>query len=270
MKNYRILLAIITLSIFLNCSGRKHYKVKGYRPMGFSLPILFAHRGALLFAPENTFPAFAIALKQKADGIELDVNVIADSTLVVFHDKTTARTTNDTNNRKISELNKEELLALDAGSWYSPLFKETKIPLLKDVLTKYYSKTKIILDIKNPDALIPLITLLQEKHYNKDIYIASHLLEDLDYLRKNLPSTKLIFWMSYDSQMAEIKNYKIDYIRPRKDNLMYSHALELKKLGYKIVLPCGRMQAGISMAICNNILDGQKKLKKIKKHLTNF
>jgi glycerophosphoryl diester phosphodiesterase len=50
------------------------------------IPEIIAHRGAPREARENTLPAFAIALAQAADGIELDVHATRDGTVVVHHD----------------------------------------------------------------------------------------------------------------------------------------------------------------------------------------
>ncbi len=36
---------------------------------------VWAHRGASDYAPENTLEAFALAVKQGADGVELDVQM---------------------------------------------------------------------------------------------------------------------------------------------------------------------------------------------------
>ena len=57
---------------------------------------VYAHRGASHYAPENTLPAFALAARQGADGIELDVHLTKDDQLVVIHDETVDRTTNGT------------------------------------------------------------------------------------------------------------------------------------------------------------------------------
>ena len=57
-------------------------------------PKVFAHRGASAYAPENTLPAFELAARQGADGIELDVHLSKDGELVVIHDETLDRTTN--------------------------------------------------------------------------------------------------------------------------------------------------------------------------------
>lgn len=48
---------------------------------------IWAHRGASGYAPENTLPAFDLAAKQEADGIELDVQLTKDGEVVVIHDE---------------------------------------------------------------------------------------------------------------------------------------------------------------------------------------
>lgn len=47
---------------------------------------VIAHRGASADRPENTLEAFAEAIRQGADGVELDVRRAADGALVVRHD----------------------------------------------------------------------------------------------------------------------------------------------------------------------------------------
>ena len=52
---------------------------------------VWAHRGASAYAPENTLEAFRLAAGQKADGVELDVQLSKDGELVVIHDETIDR-----------------------------------------------------------------------------------------------------------------------------------------------------------------------------------
>lgn len=40
--------------------------------------LVWAHRGASAYAPENTLAAFEKAVEMKADGVELDVQLSAD------------------------------------------------------------------------------------------------------------------------------------------------------------------------------------------------
>jgi glycerophosphoryl diester phosphodiesterase len=68
--------------------------------------ITFAHRGARLVEPENTVPAFRVALDQGVTGIETDVWLSADGQVVCAHDPVVAR---GVRRRKISSLSAEEL-----------------------------------------------------------------------------------------------------------------------------------------------------------------
>ena len=49
-------------------------------------PLIYAHRGASADHQENTLAAFAGALEQLADWVELDVHLTADSQLAIVHD----------------------------------------------------------------------------------------------------------------------------------------------------------------------------------------
>lgn len=86
---------------------------------------IWAHRGASAYAPENTLPAFELAIAQGADGVELDVQRTADGHLVVVHDETVDRTSNGTG--KVVDLTLAELRRLDFGGG-------GRIPLLDEVL----------------------------------------------------------------------------------------------------------------------------------------
>ena len=57
---------------------------------------VWAHRGASGYRPENTMEAFELAIRQGADGIELDVHTSADGQLIVIHDETVDRVTDGT------------------------------------------------------------------------------------------------------------------------------------------------------------------------------
>lgn len=55
--------------------------------------VIYAHRGASEYAPENTMSSFYLGLLQGANGIETDVQVTKDGVLVLFHDNTLNRVT---------------------------------------------------------------------------------------------------------------------------------------------------------------------------------
>ena len=74
---------------------------------------VWAHRGASGYAPENTIPAFKLAVEQKADGVELDVNLSSDGKLMVIHDETVDRTSNGTG--RVVDMTCQELFKRHAG-----------------------------------------------------------------------------------------------------------------------------------------------------------
>ena len=47
---------------------------------------MLGHRGARLYAPENTLPAFDLALRHGADGFEFDVRLTRDRHTIICHD----------------------------------------------------------------------------------------------------------------------------------------------------------------------------------------
>ena len=51
------------------------------------MSVVHAHRGASTYAPENTIPAFQMAMEMGADGLELDVHESSDGKLMVIHDE---------------------------------------------------------------------------------------------------------------------------------------------------------------------------------------
>jgi glycerophosphoryl diester phosphodiesterase len=55
------------------------------------MPRLYAHRGAAVELPENTLPAFRLALELGADAIETDAHLTRDGHVVLSHDPTGRR-----------------------------------------------------------------------------------------------------------------------------------------------------------------------------------
>lgn len=90
---------------------------------------IFAHRGACGYEPENTLEAFALAMEQGADGIELDVQCSKDGELVVIHDEVIDRVCNGTG--WVKDFTLEELKHFKVAA---PDGKTGRIPTLREVL----------------------------------------------------------------------------------------------------------------------------------------
>jgi glycerophosphoryl diester phosphodiesterase len=146
--------------------------------MSMKPPLLVAHRGASGHAPENTMAAFQLALEMKVDGIELDVHMSRDGSIVVIHDSTVNRTTNGRG--RISARTLPELRSLDAGSWFNIAFPEKarreyagqQIPTLDNVLELVQDRARLFIEMKDPhrypDSLESKLLYMVRRHRMQD------------------------------------------------------------------------------------------------------
>lgn len=116
--------------------------------------LTIAYRGASQQAPENTIPAIEHAIESGAEMIALDVQGTKDDEPVVFADTRLDRTTNQSG--RVGLLTLKELQALDAGSWFKPEFKGTKVPSLAQALKALTAKTRLMLSLPELRAEAPL------------------------------------------------------------------------------------------------------------------
>ena len=93
-------------------------------------PLIWGHRGASGYAPENTLPAFKLAADMGADGVELDVQMTSDGVLVVCHDETIDRTS--TGAGWLKDFTFEELRRLDFSNG-NAAYEGTRIPAMEEV-----------------------------------------------------------------------------------------------------------------------------------------
>ena len=99
---------------------------------------IIGHRGASMYAPENSASSLKLASLMGIEWIETDVQITLDNKLVIFHDEKLERTSNGEGFlalKKFSELKK-----LDIGSWFSKEFEGEKILSLVeflDLIKKY-------------------------------------------------------------------------------------------------------------------------------------
>ena len=85
------------------------------------VPRLCAHRGYNFIAPENTLPAYQMAV-DRGFGFECDVYLSSDNRVFSFHDTNLKRTTGvDMPCRKASW--KKTVSKIDAGKWKSDEWK---------------------------------------------------------------------------------------------------------------------------------------------------
>lgn len=135
---------------FVSCATRT---TLGPKPpfAGVNGPLIIAHRGGSLEAPENTLAAIRHAVAAGSDWQEIDVTLSADDQVVVIHDDTVDRTTDGhgpVGDKPLSELKRlcagrptwspaglERLAALGVQPQvFAERYSAERIPLLSEVL----------------------------------------------------------------------------------------------------------------------------------------
>ena len=107
-------------------------------------PLVWAHRGASGYLPENTLEAFYLADKMGADGIELDVQFTRDRKIVVIHDEWIDRTSDGIG--KVAEMTLEELREYNFNRMTLD-DRHMDIPTLDEVLT-LIKPTRMVINIE--------------------------------------------------------------------------------------------------------------------------
>ena len=78
---------------------------------------IIGHRGASMYAPENSASSLEVASSFGLEWVETDVQITLDNKLVIFHDEKLDRTSNGEGFLALQKL--AELKKLDIGSWFS-------------------------------------------------------------------------------------------------------------------------------------------------------
>jgi glycerophosphoryl diester phosphodiesterase len=95
--------------------------------------LLLGHRGARLYAPENTLPAFDLSLNHGADGFEFDVRCTRSKQSIVCHD-------NRFNRMVVRKSTLEQI--------HAKCSVDGKPPCLEDMLELYSRKAFLNIEVK--------------------------------------------------------------------------------------------------------------------------
>ena len=166
--------------------------------------------------PENSISAFARAIDEGYP-IELDVQLIADGTVVVFHDESLSRLTD--NDGYIKFLNKSDLDILTLKD------SKEKIPTFEEVLKFVDGRVPLLIEIKNQGKVGQLeknvIDLL--KDYKGQYAVQSFNPYVLEYFNKHAPEI--------------IRGQLAGFFRGEKLSFMKKYALKRMLLNKKISKP---------------------------------
>lgn len=121
---------------------------------------LIAHRGESVDAPENTLPAYRLAV-ERGFGFECDLYLSKDGRVFTFHDSSLTRTTGGQNTNRCSDVSWADTVSkLDVGSWgrwKGSVFAGTPPALLEDVLALARDGRRIYLEVKSGPEIVPVL-----------------------------------------------------------------------------------------------------------------
>lgn len=157
-----------------------------------------SHRGESADAPENTLPAFKLALERDTDGFETDIHLTKDKVLVCCHDSDTWRTCQGISHI-IEESTWDEIKALDAS--YSKLdYGPTGIPRFAESL-QYLGKGKTyFVEIKDNDYEVMDLMLKEVDEAGierRQIVMISFHAEVVRSYKKKYPEMEALWLYSY-------------------------------------------------------------------------
>lgn len=181
------------------------------------LPIVFAHRGASGYFPENTILAFAEAIESGTNYIETDAHLTKDDIPVLHHDENLKDTTGK--DKLIGDLRYDELKKLDAGFNFSPdggksfPFREKGIyvPTLDEVL-RQFKEARFNIDIKDGKKKTAEVVLdvVKKRGAKGRVLIASKSKKALGVIRRAAPE------VATSSSQGEVIRFLIMSILKRK------------------------------------------------------
>lgn len=195
-----------------------------------------AHRGASINYPENTMKAFEMAVEEKADWIELDVQLTSDGVPVILHDSNIHRVTGV--NKNIWEVTYNDIRDLDCGSWFSPEFAGERIPTLGEVLDFAKKKhVKLNIELKptgyEKDFERTVIDTINEKNYKNSCVVTSQEYNTLENIKKYDPTIKTIYVMSIAlgniTKLTEADGFSVEasFITPRLVSMVHNGGKEI-------------------------------------------
>jgi glycerophosphoryl diester phosphodiesterase len=116
-------------------------------------PLIMAHRGDAVHAPENTFASFRLALEAGADVLETDLWLTKDRVLVCHHDRTLERVTDSSGaipEMSLAQVKKACVLRSYCGQFDESDYPDERIPTLAELLAFVPEDKGLALELKDP------------------------------------------------------------------------------------------------------------------------
>lgn len=164
----------------------------GLRPNDSLSVDVYAHRGSTVLAPENTIPAFELALSYGADVLEIDVRLSRDGHVIVTHDARIDRTCNE--HGAVADMTLSKLKQVDAAHHFTDLqgksYRGQGVSLSTlDELFERFPDTRINVDIKDntPLAAAAVASCIERAGAQSRVNVGSFHAPALKHFRRQAP-----------------------------------------------------------------------------------
>jgi glycerophosphoryl diester phosphodiesterase len=200
--------------------------------------LVFGHRGAAAYAPENTLASFRLAMEQGAHGVEFDVHLTRDGVPVVIHDFSLDKTTSG--HGPVVEHEYEDLEALDAGSHKGSEFAGEPIPTLEEVFRLLSGKLAMNVEVKaDTDGIEDAVAALIDQYGVNDwVIVSSFNPLILQRFAAKYPQIALGYLydesMPYEEFLQLLTNVKLQARHPHHTMIDASFVRVAKQFGYRI------------------------------------
>jgi glycerophosphoryl diester phosphodiesterase len=188
------------------------------------MPIAIAHRGDPIAERENTLPAFASAVSQGADMVEIDLRRTRDGEIVVLHDPTLARLWGL--DRKVADLDLAALRDLGQG--------EEAIPTLREVLAEVH--VPLMVDFTGGEVLEgALVAARHAGAMDRSLFVTGNV-KALRRLRELAPEARIgLTWVAPDPPApALLEELEAEYWNPTFRLITPERVAEVHRLGRKV------------------------------------
>lgn len=193
-------------------------------------PKLVCHRGAHLWAPENTFASFDLALTMGGDVLEFDVRQSKDGILYILHDAELNRTTNGQG--PISDLTSYQIDQLDAGSWFEDKYSGQSVPRLEEFFNRYKGQPiEFYIEVKQADCEA-LCTLVRKMDLIQRSYTCSFdatMRENMHHFAPDM--RKMVHWRTAGTAKSAIENHAASIVEFHEGDLKKEYVQEAKSSG---------------------------------------
>lgn len=197
--------------------------------------IVIAHRGDHTIYPENTLNAYAQAIKNEADYIEIDLRTTSDQQLVSMHDATVNRMTDGKG--LVKDLTLDQIRILKVKNLKNTDTTTYNVPTFEQILKFCQNKIYIYIDFKEADASATL-ALLKKYHMEKQVLVYINKPSQFTDWRKTDPTMPLMLSLPdsakhKDGMIKFLNQYHPDVL----DGDYTSYDKEMLELAKKMQIP---------------------------------